>query len=268
MEILVCIKQVPDDSVEVHLDPESGQPAIDQIAKVVNAFDTYALEMAARLKEAAGGEITVVSIGSEKAKDALKNCLSVGASNAYLVSDGAFDGSDTLGISEILSAAIHKIEEEREKKFDLIFCGKETTDFTSSQVGPQLAEKRNIAIVTEVIDVMTEGNTLLVKQETEDGYCMLKTAVPCVLAVTKPEYDPRYPTIKSKMAARKIPIPVWNASDLTEMDWEKIGDRHACIQVLRTFEPPKKQAGIKIKEETSADSAIKAVLMMAEAKVL
>ena len=96
MEILVCIKQVPDDSVEIKLNRDTNKPAIENVTPVVNAFDTYALEMAARFKEANGGEITVISIGSEKAKDSLKNCLAVGANKAFLVSDAELKELDTL----------------------------------------------------------------------------------------------------------------------------------------------------------------------------
>ena len=94
MEILVCVKQVPDDSVEISLDPKTGAPALDGVTPVVNAFDTYALEMAVRLKEAAGGEVTVLSIGDESVKNSLKNCLAVGADYAYLAANDAYQSAD------------------------------------------------------------------------------------------------------------------------------------------------------------------------------
>lgn len=139
MEILVCLKQVPDDSVEIRLKPGTEEVNLDGVANVVNAFDTYALEMAARLKEAVGGSVTAVTVGPEGAKDAVKTCLAVGANQGYLISDPAFEGADTLGRSKILAAAIKRLETEAGKPFDLIFCGREATTGPRS-AGPQLAE--------------------------------------------------------------------------------------------------------------------------------
>lgn len=266
MEILVCIKQVPDDSVEVHLTKE-GTPDLENITPVVNAFDTYALEMAARLKEAKEGEITVLCIGSEGAKNSLKNCLAVGADHAYLVQEDSFDGSDSRGISHILACAAKKIEEDTGKKFDLIFCGKEATDAALGQVGPELSETMGIGVITNVIEIDCTETSVTAKQETEEGYRLIETALPCVVTVTKPDYDPRYPTIKNKMAARKKPIGTIKAEDLPELEAEKTGEDGAFVKVLKLYEPPKKEAGIKVQEETAEDSALKAVAMMADAKV-
>ena len=121
MEILVCIKQVPDDSVEVSLNKETGKAAIEKIAPIVNAFDGYALEMATRFKEANGGNITVVSVGPEKARDSLRSCCAVGANKAFLVNDEATKGADTYATAYTLSKAVAKIEEENGVKFDIIF---------------------------------------------------------------------------------------------------------------------------------------------------
>lgn len=121
MEMLVCIKQVPDDSVEISLDPAAKEPALEGITPVVNAFDTYALEMAARLKETLGGEITVVSIGNEGVKNSLKNCLAVGADGAYLVKHENAESLDPLSITRILRKAAHDIEENLGKKNLILF---------------------------------------------------------------------------------------------------------------------------------------------------
>lgn len=110
MEILVCLKQVPDDSVEIHLKPGTEEVNLDGVTPVVNAFDTYALEMATRLKEAVGGSITAITVGPEKARDAVKTCLAVGANQGYVISDPTFEDADTLGRSKILAAAIRKLE--------------------------------------------------------------------------------------------------------------------------------------------------------------
>ena len=123
MEILVLIKQVPDDSVEVTVNPSTGAPDLAEITPVVNAFDTYALEMAARFKEANGGTVTVASIGGDEVDTGLRNCLSVGADKAYLIKDDSFKDADSTAKAYILSQAIPKIEEANGAKFDMIFTG-------------------------------------------------------------------------------------------------------------------------------------------------
>ena len=262
MEILVCVKQVPDDSVKIGLN-SAGQPATDGVTLVANAFDTYALEMATRFKEANEGTITVMAIGPEKAKDALKSCLAVGASKAYLVSDEAFNNADSLVTSYIISKAVAKIEELNGAKFDIIFCGKESTDCTTGMVGPELAEKLGLGCVTGAIDLKLNGDKLNVNQETEEGYNVVEVSMPAVLTVSKPEYDPRYPTMKSKMAARKIPIDTLTGADIGLEDDKLV----PAVKVTALSEPPKKQAGVKINEKTLEDTMAKAMAVLAEAKV-
>lgn len=261
MEILVCIKQVPDDSEDIRLDN------VSKVTRVVNAFDTYALEMAARCKEANGGSVTVATIGDDSAVTELKSCLAVGAQKAFLIKDPSFADSDSTAKAHILSKAIAKIEEANGAKFDIIFCGKEATDFAKGMVGIQLASDLGVGVTTDVIAVEPIEGGVSVKQETETGYNMVEMATPCVVTVQKPDYDPRYPTIKSKMAARKATINEITAADIA-VDAAKVGAAGSLTKVLKLYEPPKKQAGIKIQEETVADSTIRAVAIMAEAKVL
>ena len=263
MNILVCIKQVPDDSVEVSMGKD-GKPEIDGITPVVNAFDTYALEMATRLKESLndGSEITALCVGPESAKNSLKNCLAVGADHAYLVNDESIDDIDSIGIAEVLKNAVEKLAEEK-GKFDLIFTGKEATDAALGQTGIYLAAKLGTAVITNIIDVKVEDGSIEAKHETEEGYRVIEAAMPAVLTVTKPEYDPRYPTIKNKMAARRKQIDEMNISELSALD-----EITAKIKKTAEYEPPKRSAGIKIKEESDEESALKAIQMMVEAKVL
>ena len=257
MEILVCIKQVPDDSVEILFDAASQKPAINGVTPVVNAFDTYALEMAVRLKEAAGGEVTVVSIGDETVKTSLKNCLAVGGDYAFLVKDDSYNEKDTSYTAKALKKAKEDIEKTTGKTFDLIFCGKESTDLASAQVGIMLAGEMNVPVITNIINIEEKDGTIQVKQETEEGYHVVETASPCVVTVTKPNYDPRYPTIKNKMASRKKPIG----------ELETVEAAENLVETLKVYEPAKRQAGVKIKEETVEESVAKAIAMMAEAKV-
>lgn len=258
MEILVCIKQVPDDSVEISLNTETGTPELDGITPVVNAFDTYALEMAARLKEGAGGEITVLSAGDDSVKNSLKNCLAVGADYAYLAKDDNYQNRDPQSIAGILKAAKSEIEAKTGKKFDVIFCGKEATDFTSGQAGIMLAAELGVPVVADAVDISTEDEKAVVKQETEEGYCMIESPLPCLVTVNKPAYEPRYPTIKSKMAARKKPIEELTAGEPAE----------AQVTLIKLHAPAKRAAGVKIKAEDAETAAAQALKIMEDAKII
>lgn len=257
MEILVCVKQVPDDSVEINLNPATGAPAIEDVTPVVNAFDTYALEMAVRLKEAVGGEVTVVSIGDDSVKNSLKNCLAVGADNAYLMKSDNAPAMDSLSVAKCLVKAKADIEAASGKKFDMIFTGKESTDYASSQVGLILADELGVPAAANVIGVEIKDGTAEIKQETDAGYNKIEAVLPCVVTVQKPNYDPRYPTIKSKMAARKKPIGELELSDTGE----------SSIEVVKVYAPSKRAAGVKIKAESAEDAVSQAIAMMTEAKV-
>lgn len=257
MEILVCIKQVPDDSVEISLNSSTGKPNFDGVTQIVNAFDTYALEMATRLKEKVGGEITVVSIGDESVKNSLKNCLAVGADKAYLVKEEGAEGLDPAGISKNLVKAKEEIENILGKKFDILFFGKEATDYASSQVGLLAAEELSLPAAANVVDIEIEDGKAKIKQETEDGYNIIEAELPCIVTVQKPNYEPRYPTIKTKMAARKKPIDELQPAEKPE----------SFMEVVKVFEPAKRQAGVKIKAETAEEAVAQAVKMMTDAKV-
>ena len=258
MEILVCIKQVADDSVEVFMNEKTGKPALEGVEKVVNAFDTYALEMAVRLKEAKGDTtVTTLSLGGEDAKNSLKNCLAVGADEAFHIKDENYQEKDAVIIAQALFKGIQKIEEQRGKKFDIIFCGKETTDFAAGQVGIMLADELNYGVVTNLVDIDTEGEKVIAKKETETGYEKVEVASPCLVTVNKPNYEPRYPTIKSKMAARK--------KEIAEVSTEVANE--SAVKEVKLFSPPKRQAGVKIKTGTAEELVAQAIQKMLEAKV-
>lgn len=263
MEILVCIKQVPDDAVAVHLKPGTQEVELEGVTPVVNAFDTYALEMAARLKEAVGGTITVITVGDEETKASIKNCLAVGADHGFVLHDSSFAGTDTLGRSQILAAAVRYLEKDSGKPFDLVFCGREATDHVNGQVGSQLAEALGTGVITDLVDVEKTDTGVCCKQQTEDGYRRVESPLPCVVTVSKPEYDPRYPTIRSKLAARKMTIPVVTKEQLGDVSVRKPG-----FHIVQTFEPQKRQAGVKLQEKNVEDTVRKAIGMMADAKLL
>lgn len=261
MELLICIKQVPDDSVKVLLDT-NGEPALDEITRVVNSFDTYALEMAARLKEAHEGSVTVLTIGGEETVPSLRSCLSVGADRAFKLE--VTDAGDTHGVGYLLAKASLKISK---KPFDLIFCGSESSDTSHSQVGVQLAETLGWPIVTNVLAVEPLEGGFTVKQETEEGYRMLEVPCPCVLTIVKPGYEPRYPSIKSRLAARKIPIVTLGVSDV-EADPGQYGSGQAKFHRMSLSEPPSRKGGVKIKEKNAAEAVHRAMEMLSEQKLI
>lgn len=257
MNILVFVKQVPDDVVKVHVG-EDGKPAVGGIDKIVNAFDTYAVEMAVRLCEAVGGRVIVASLGHEAAvRPSLVQMIAVGAARAYIGSP--VDGADEGVVAAQLAAMARQCEEQEAEPFDLILCGKESTDEISSQVGAMLAEKLGLGFVSSVVEITVDGDGLKAKRETEEGFDYYETTMPAVFTVAKPDYDPRYPTLKSKMAARKAVIPCLEAV---------VQGLAPVVSCLKYEEPPKREAGVKIQEKEAEEAVLKALELMKEDKVL
>lgn len=265
MNILVCVKQVPD-TTEIKIDPITNTLIRAGVPSIVNPFDAYALELALRIKETNGGTITVLSMGPEQAKNALRQCLSIGADKAILLSDRVFGGSDTLATSYILSIAIKAIENKTEK-FDLIFCGKQAIDGDTGQVGPEIAEHLGCSQVTYASDIAIDGKNIRVKRENEDHIEIIETQIPTVITVSKTAYEPRYATIKSKLAANKVQISTITSSDL-DIDLERIGLKGSPTKVKKTFTPQLKKAGVKIKEGTGSESALKLISLLSDARLI
>ncbi|MEA4825360.1 MAG: electron transfer flavoprotein subunit beta/FixA family protein [Clostridium sp.] len=265
MNILVCVKQVPD-TTEIKIDPITNTLIRAGVPSIVNPFDAYALELALRIKETNGGTITVLSMGPEQAKNALRQCLSVGADKAILLSDRAFGGSDTLASSYILSTAIKAIEDKTEK-FDLIFCGKQAIDGDTGQVGPEIAEHLGYPQVTYASDITVDGKNIRVKRENEDHSEIIEAQIPTVITVIKTAYEPRYATIKSKLAANKVQISTMTSDDL-DIDLERIGLKGSPTKVKKTFTPQLKKAGVKIKGETGSESALKLISLLSDAGLI
>lgn len=266
MNMLVCVKQVPD-TTEIKINPETNTLIRDGVPSIVNPYDGYALETAARIKDVTpDSKIVVLSMGPEQAKDALRECLSVGADKAYLVSDRAFGGSDTLATSYILSRAIAKVE-ELEGKFDIIFCGKQAIDGDTAQVGPQIAEYLDYAQITYGIEAAVEDGMVKVKREADVGYTITAAKLPCVVTMTQTFYEPRYATIKSKMAAKKAQIATLTAADF-EIDTDRAGLKGSPTKVKKTFVPVRRKDGMIINEGSVEASTIKLVDLLHNATLV
>ncbi len=261
MNILVCVKQVPD-TTEIKIDPVKNTLIREGVPSIVNPFDGYALEAAARIKDKnPDTKIVVLSMGPAQAKNALKECLAIAADKAYLLTDRAFGGSDTLATSYILSQAIRHVE-TLEGHFDLIFCGKQAIDGDTAQVGPEIAEHLGLPQITYGLEASVEEGKVVVKKEVEEGVQVITASMPCLVTYTKPSWDPRYPTLKRKMAANRAEIPDITAADLTEINLEQAGLKGSPTKVKATFVPPRKSGGVVIQEETPAESAMKLFALM------
>ncbi len=264
MNILVCVKQVPDTTV-IKIDPVKNTLIREGVPSILNPFDGYALEAALRIKDAdPDTTITVVSMGPPQAKEILKDSMAVGADKAYLVTARQFGGSDTLATSYILSCAAKKIA-ETEGEFDAIFCGKQAIDGDTAQVGCELAEHLGLPQVTYGLSAEVADGGLKVTREEEDGSAIIGVQFPCLVTYTKPSWDLRYPTIKGKMAARKKPITELTYEDFPGIDDTSIGLKGSPTRVKKTFVPEQKSGGVIVEGEDAAEKAKALVGMLSDA---
>lgn len=267
MNILVCVKQVPD-TTEIKIDPVKNTLIREGVPSILNPFDGYAMEAAARIKDKdPSTKVVVISMGPSQAKNALKECLAITADKAYLISDRAFGGSDTLATSFVLSHAVKKIE-ELEGSFDLIFCGKQAIDGDTAQVGPELAEHLDYPQVTYGLEAEVDGDMIKVRKEIPDGTEIIGAKMPCVVTFTKPSWDPRFPTVKRKLAANRAEIPTLSAVDFDTIDLSRVGLSGSPTKVKRTFVPQKKSGGLKIKESSNEASAHKLYSVLSDAGII
>lgn len=241
MNIVVCIKQVPD-TTDVRINPETNTLIRDGVASIINPFDTYAIEEGLRLKERFGGKVTVITMGPPQAEAALREAISVGADEAVLLSDRAFAGSDTLATSYALASGIKKLGE-----VDLILCGKQAIDGDTAQVGPGIAIWMNIPQVTfvkKIEDVKEDGDKKVfrVQRMVEEGYEILDIPVPCMMSVVKEINEPRMPSLKGMMRSKKAQITNWTAEDI-QAEEKNIGLDGSPTQVMKIFSPPARQGG-------------------------
>jgi electron transfer flavoprotein beta subunit len=237
MNIIVCIKQVPD-TTEVKIDPVTKNLVREGVKSIINPFDMYAIEEGVRLKEKYGGKVIVITMGPPQAESVLREAVSLGCDEAVLVSDRAFAGSDTLATGYTLSKAIEKI-----KDYDIIICGKQAVDGDTAQVGPGIAATLDIPQITYVrkIEDVKDGD-IIAERATEDGYEVIQTRLPCLITVVKEINTPRLPSLKGKMKAKSVPIQVWKAADISAEE-NRIGLKGSPTWVLSIFTPPPRAKG-------------------------
>ncbi|HUV74385.1 MAG TPA: electron transfer flavoprotein subunit beta/FixA family protein [Anaerolineae bacterium] len=262
MHVVICVKQVPDTETKIRV--KDGQVDHSETKYVVNPYDEYAVEEGLRIKERLGeGKITLASTGPERAKDALKSGLAVGADEAIHLVDEAFEGSDPYATALILSKALQKID------YDIVFCGKQGVDEDHAQVGIILAELLDIPHVSVVtlLEISDDQKSILAHREVEGGHEVIEAPLPAVITAQKGLNEPRYASIKGIMAVKKKVIPEWNAEEIG-VDAEAVGTRAAKIAFAEVTLPPERAGGRVFDEDPVQDAIKVAHLLRDEAKIL
>ncbi len=262
MNIVVCVKQVPDTN-EVKIDEEKGTLIREGVPSIINPEDKTAIEEAVKLKEEFSGQVTVISMGPPQAKDALIEAYAIGADQAILLSDKKFAGSDTWATAYTLSRAIKEVGE-----FDLIFCGRQAIDGDTAQVGPQIAENLDIPQITYVSELNIEGDKVTAKRKLEDGYSIIETELPVLLTVLGDLNKPRYPSIKRIVDAfhNENTVKVWKADDFA-VEEDKLGLDASPTRVYDTFVPTRDHEA-EILEGTAEEKVEKLIDKLKAEKVV
>ena len=238
MRIIVCAKQVPDTN-EVKIDPVKGTLIRDGVPSILNPDDANALEAALQVKDKNPDTVvSVISMGPPQACYMLRECLAMGADDAYLLSSRAFGGADTCATSTTIAAGIRKMGD-----YDVIFAGRQAIDGDTAQVGPQTARRLGLPVVTYVqkIREIKEGS-IVVERQLEDGYEVIECKAPCVLTAVKELNEPRYMTVGGIVEAYEKEITIWNENDVN-LDPNDCGLKASPTQVFKSFTPPPKGKG-------------------------
>ena len=237
MKIIVCAKQVPDTN-EVKIDPVKGTLIRDGVPSILNPDDANALEAALTIKDKTPGTtVTVISMGPPQATYMLRECLAMGADDAYLLSDRAFGGADTCATSTTIAAGIEKLGGA-----DIIFAGRQAIDGDTAQVGPQVAQRLGLPVVTYVQNVELKEGHAIVERQMEDGYEVIEVQTPCLLTAVKELNEPRYMNVGRIIDAFEANITVWTHEDVG-LDPARCGLPASPTQVFRSFTPPPKGKG-------------------------
>ena len=259
MKIAVCVKQVPDASSPRRLDP--GTKRLDRSGEgTLNAFDVHAVEEALRLKEAAGGgEVVLVTLAPQRAQDALRKALAMGADRTVLVSDDAAAGSDLVATGYLLAKAL-----ERESA-DLVLFGQQASDSDGAVLWAAVADRLRCATISQVAELTVADGRVRGKRQTEFGYDVIEAPLPAVVAVSDAINEPRYPSLKGIMSAKSKPQEVLSLADLGA-DADRVGDAGSRTTVRALSDPPPRGGARKLEDDGSAAEQI--VEFLAERKLV
>jgi electron transfer flavoprotein beta subunit len=257
MNIVVLVKQVPDSGSERNLSADDKTVDRASANNVINEMDEYAIEEALQVREAHGGEVTVLTVGPAQAGDSIRKALSMGPDKAVHVVDDALHGSCALATSKVLAAAIGRLNA------DLIISGAESTDGRVQVLPHMIAERLGIAALTGARKLTIEGDTLTVQRQTEEGYEVVTAATPAVVSVWDTINEPRYPSFKGIMAAKKKPVETLSLADLG-IAADEVGLAGASSAVLDAAKRPPRQSGTKVTDD--GEGGVKLVEFLASEK--
>jgi electron transfer flavoprotein beta subunit len=244
---VVCIKQVPE-TTEVRVDPKTNALIREGVKSIVNPVDENAVEAALQLRDQHGGKVTVITMGPPQAEEALRHTLAMGADEAILLSDPASRGSDTLATSYALAQMVRKLG-----AVDLILCGKQAIDGDTGQVGPGLAERLGIPQVTFAIGLEVADGKLRARRVLDDFFEVLEVKMPAVVTVVKQINEPRHPSMRNVLKAKRAEIAKWTLADL-EADPKQSGFNGSPTEVIKVWPPEKRGGGRRL--EGAADEVV------------
>jgi len=259
MNIVVLVKQVPDTESERKLVPGAG--TLDRAAAdgVINELDEFAIEEGLRIAEAQGGEVTILSVGPARASESIRKALSMGADRAVHVVDDGIAGSDALATSAVLAAALRQVG------FDLVIAGAESTDARTGVVPAMLAERLGVPQLTLAARVEVAGTEVTVRRMSDEGYDVVTAGLPAVISVLEKINEPRYPSFKGIMAAKKKPVQALTLAGLG-VDAGSVGLAGSLTEVTDFAARPPRAAGVIVKDE--GDGGVKAAAFLAERKFI
>ncbi len=242
MKVIVCVKQVPDTSGKVAVNPD-GTLNRASMPTITNPDDMNAVEAALALKEETGCKVVVVSMGPPPAMNMLRELIAMGADEGVLVSGREFGGSDTYATSQILAAAINTIGVGTD---DVVMCGRQAIDGDTAQVGPQIAEKLHLPQVTYAAEIHRDGNCLNIRRVLEDGYMSIRVKTPCLVTCIKELNKPRYMSVSGIFSCYDKPIEIFDYQKLKDdplIDLTTIGLKGSPTNIFKSFTPPPKGVG-------------------------
>jgi electron transfer flavoprotein beta subunit len=249
MNIVVCVKQVPDTEVERSLKPGAGTLDRESVDGVINYIDEFAIEEGLKIKEAHGGEVTIFSMGPAKAADSIRKALSMGADKAVHLIDDGLAGSDALGTSLAMAAAL------KQTGFDLVIFGSEATDARTGIIPAMVAERLGVPQLTLASKVDIDGDEVTIRRVYDDGYAVVTGTLPAVVSVVEKTNEPRYPTFKGIMAAKKKPVQTLTLADIA-VEAGSVGLAGASTWVEDFAARPPRAAGVVVKDEGDGGSRV------------
>ena len=264
MNIIVCLKQVPDTETQIKVGSDGKSIATDDVKWVMNPYDEYGVEEALRIKEKFGGEVSVVGLGPKRVTESIRTALAMGADKGILVNDEALEGSDSLAVAKALAAAIKELD------YDLVFSGQRGVDDDMGVVGANLAEFLDIPqlSVIEKVEVAEDGKSVKVNRPIEGSTLVIESTLPALITTQKGLNEPRYASLPGIMKAKKKPFDEKTLSDLG-LDAAEFGESARKVKILEITPPPAREAGKIVEGETPQEKAAGlAKLLHDEAKVI